>query len=653
MTGELNQKPSGKTASLCVAASFRENTKLTSLQLFRAVVGANGAGKSTLLKAVVGEIDSDGKIVVGTKETVGYLQQTAVAGSNNTIFDEAASGMTKLVQAKADMEKAMSIGDLDALDRATTIYDAIDGPKQEQKVATVLNGLGFVDTNMRCDELSGGWQMRVAFARLLLSEPSLCLMDEPSNHLDKSAMKWLARYLKNYDGDGSMVLVTHNVDLLKSMDHIAEVIPGPGSLQIYKSCNYDQYLELKAERASSAKSEYARNVEKAAKLQAFVDRFGASATKASAAQSRVKQLEKMEAQGLLDAPAEDVMAQRFKPSLVLSDPPRSIGEVLMELNEASIGYNNEVLVKDVNLQITKGMKLLIRGANGSGKSTCLKSLQGSIPLVRGDRAVNPDVRLGIFKQDLAQELDVTARAVDLVLSNAREGTDGDITVSEEQARSTMGRLGLQGEKPLRRIADLSGGEKARVALAMFATKASNIYLLDEISNHLDEETVIAVGEALNQWDEHGRGAVVVVSHDENLCSHIEFTHVATVRDGHLSLEQRAARASDWVVSSMSEQALPASGNARSDTVAGKKTTQEIDPQLRKKAFNAPKRIGKLEALITQAEEKVAELEEEMLGNGNDVGKLVDLTKEKDAIQLKVTEYMEEWEELETILEMVG
>jgi ATP-binding cassette subfamily F protein 3 len=443
------------------------------------------------LKAIVGEIQYDGAIHLGNAN-IGYLKQTAVAGSNRTVFDEAASAMKDVETAKQDLQRAQEMvaaaTDADeslllALDRATSRYEAIGGYTQEQKVATMLKGLGFNDLQIRCDEISGGWQMRVAFCKLLLSEASLTLMDEPGNHLDASARQWLAKYLKDYDGDGTMILVTHDIQLLSSMDHIAEVTP-TGNLQIYKSCTYSQYLELKEQRAKAAEAEFEKNQKKAAKLQGFVDRFGASATKASAAQSRVKELEKMERQGLLDAPPEALIVERFKPTLILPDPPKAIGETLLSLKNAEIGYDKP-LVENVNLDITRGMKLLVRGPNGAGKSTLLHSLRGTLPLLQGERKENQQLRLGVFTQDLAQELDGNAQAVDVVTQYAR--SDYDITISDQQARGVMGRLGLSGEKSLRRIKELSGGEKARVALSMFAIKPSNCLILDEASNHLDQE----------------------------------------------------------------------------------------------------------------------------------------------------------------------
>jgi ATPase subunit of ABC transporter with duplicated ATPase domains len=440
-----------------------------------AVVGSNGCGKSTLLKAIMEDLPYDGTLTVGTTQKVGYLQQTAVAGSTKTVLDEAASAMADVAAAKVALARAEakvissnnpSDQDLQALDKATQQFEQVGGYQQEQEVSSMLKGLGFTNLTQRCDELSGGWQMRVSFARMLLSKPSLCLMDEPGNHLDRSARKWLAHYLSNYDA-GAMILVTHDVELLEAMDHIAEI--QAGSLQTYKSCTYSQYLDLKEERALAAQSEYERNLEKAAKLQQFVDQWGASATKAKAAQSRVKQLEKMKQQGELDAPPESVLQERFRPRLVLPRPPKSLGDTLLSLKNAQVGYT-EPLVSNINFDIQRGMKILIRGPNGSGKTTMLDSLRGTLPLVGGDRVENESLRLGVFTQDLAQELDVSARAVDLVTAYAREGSHGDIHISDKEARTVMGGLGLRGEKSLRKIEALSGGEKARVALAMFALK---------------------------------------------------------------------------------------------------------------------------------------------------------------------------------------
>eukprot|EP00592_Proboscia_alata_P006477 CAMPEP_0194357088 /NCGR_PEP_ID=MMETSP0174-20130528/4621_1 /TAXON_ID=216777 /ORGANISM="Proboscia alata, Strain PI-D3" /LENGTH=632 /DNA_ID=CAMNT_0039126963 /DNA_START=63 /DNA_END=1961 /DNA_ORIENTATION=+ len=519
------------------------------------IVGINGAGKSTLLGAITGTVRMDsGAAYVHSKVRVGYLRQSAVSGSERTVFDEAKSEMTLIEDARKLLESTSKIvedGDfseeaLDKLAAAQEEFQNQGGYEQEQMVNVVLKGLGFApeDTAQLCTDFSGGWQMRIALARLLLSKPSLLLLDEPSNHLDSAARNWLGNYIANYDG--SVVLVSHDVSLMNaSVNSIAEITAG--TLLEYRSCTYNQYLDEKEFRAASAQAEYEKNLEEAANLQAFVDKFGAG-TKSKSAQSRVKALEKMRAEGKLTPPPVAVISNAKIPELVLPPPPKPLGENLMSLSNADIGYdpNDEPLLRDISLEIPRGMKLLLRGPNGAGKSTLLKALRGNVPemIQSGEVTYNEQLHLGVFTQDLAQELDPEVRAVDLVTSYAREGADGDITVTDEMARNVMGRLGLGGEKPLRKIAALSGGEKARVALSMFALKASNLLMLDEPSNHLDVGCIQGLANALGSWGGKD-GAVVVISHDREFCEKVGFTHVGTVTNGGLVLEQRALRDGDW------------------------------------------------------------------------------------------------------------
>lgn len=320
----------------------------------------------------MGEISYEGKITIGTTLTVGYLQQTSISGSNLSVFDEACSAMVEITKAKDELQlaeklvagsKAPSEKDLARLDKAIQKFERIDGFKQEHEVSSMLKGLGFQDMDQACNTLSGGWKMRVSLAKILLSKPSLCILDEPTNHLDRGSRRWLAEYLKNYE-DGAMILVTHDVELLDAMASIAEVQPGGQGISIYKSCTYSEYLALKQKRQESAEREFRKNTEKAAKLQEFVDKYGASATKASAAQSRVKQLKKMKEMGVLEAP---MLEQKFRPSLRLIEPPSSTNDILMKLTAGSIGYDaRSPLISHANLEIRRGMKILIRGHNGCG-----------------------------------------------------------------------------------------------------------------------------------------------------------------------------------------------------------------------------------------------------------------------------------------------
>jgi ABC-type multidrug transport system ATPase subunit len=280
----------------------------------------------------------------------------------------------------------------------------------------------------------------------------------------------------------------------------------------------------------------------------------------------------------------------------------------------------------------------------------MAAIRGSLSLLSGERKENEKLRLGYFTQDLAQQLDKSARAVDLVTAYAREGKFGDITISDEDARSVMGRLGLTGEKSLRKIADLSGGEKARVALSMFALKASNVILLDEPSNHLDVECIEALSKALNNWNIKD-GAIIVVSHDQAFCESVGFNTVGTVKDGSLKVEERGLTTSDWRLFDMNLPEMSVK-----DASASKELTpeeKEEQKRLRKLAYNAPKQIAKLENLIETAESKLANLDSEMLEVGTDVGRLVDLQKKKEKIEKDIMKYEKEWEELEEILTSVG
>lgn len=519
------------------------------------IVGINGAGKSTLLGAITGTVRMDtGAAYVHSNIRVGYLRQSAVSGSTRTVYEEAKSEMTLIEDARAKLESATKIvedGDyseeaLNELAEAEEEFQTQGGYEQEQMVDSVLKGLGFEpeDSDELCADFSGGWQMRIALARLLLSKPSLLLLDEPSNHLDSAAKDWLGKYIANYDG--SVVLVSHDVGLMDaSVNSIAEITAG--TLLEYRSCSYHQYLDEKVFRAESAQAQYQKNLEEAANLQAFIDKFSAG-TKSKSAQSRVKMLEKMKQEGKLTPPPVAVVTTARIPELVLPPPPKPYGENLMVLKNASIGYdpNEEPLLTNINLEIPRGMKLLLRGPNGAGKSTLLKALRGNVEsmIQEGSREENVQLKLGVFTQDLAQELDKDSTAVDLVTSYAREGADGDITITDQAARSVMGRLGLGGEKPLRKIAALSGGEKARVALSMFALKASNLLMLDEPSNHLDVGCIQGLANALSGWGGKD-GAVVVISHDREFCEKVGFTHVGTVMNGGIVLEQRPLQESDW------------------------------------------------------------------------------------------------------------
>jgi len=560
-----------------------------------AIVGPNGAGKSTLLKALIGRPDDDatvgpsipfGKVTVKPGTLVGYLEQTAVAGSTRTVRDEVMSRMGRLRKAKtalASAEAAVEGGDysegaLSTLADAQTEFEEAGGYTSDERVSKVLGGLGFAEADQArlVSSFSGGWQMRVALARLLLSEPELLVLDEPTNHLDAAARGWLARYLKDYPG--TLVLVSHDEDVLRSAaTSVAEV--RYGRLEAYRGRPYDKWLTERVERQQRQQAAYDAQQEEMARLQDFVDRFGAKASKASQAQSRLKQLERLRANAIpaptrtLDQRAARLVLPRPPPChtkmLRLSGSPGMESKVDGADGGASLGWDPALppLVRGVDLTLEKGHVLVVRGPNGAGKSTLMATLSEKLAPLEGEVTKGEGLDLGVFTQDLAQDLDSSMIALDHVTGLARQRNPG---LRDEEARTVMGTLGLSGDKAIRPIGQLSGGEKARVALAAFCLVPHTLLLLDEPTNHLDVGTIAALRDALASWTAEdapgGPGGVVVVSHDRAFCEALPVTHVATVADGVCVVEQRGLRDDDWAYDE--EDAMRGDATASVDDLRG-------------------------------------------------------------------------------------
>eukprot|EP00899_Mesostigma_viride_P021830 jgi/Mesvir1/29649/Mv21492-RA.3 len=454
------------------------------------LVGSNGCGKSTLLRAILGQKRCDGRIAISPQVHVGYLEQTAVSGSTRTVYEEVTSQMVRVNEAKramAEAEAAIERGDPKgpaALAQAQETLMAVGGYTVEQSVSRVLTGLGFTqeDWNTPCSEFSGGWQMRIALARLLLGqagegENSLILLDEPTNHLDSVARAWLQSYLRNVEG--TLVIVSHDTDLLQTVCNCMAEIRNK-KLHLYVG-NYDKFVKERELRQTQAVQAYKDQQAEIKKLQDYINRFGAKASKAASAQSRKKQLDKL-LENVLENPEEKGM-EEHQPgdaramALKLPHPPACHREVLKCRNLA-IGYggSSPVLVKDVDLVIERGQRMLVLGPNGCGKSTLMKTLAGTLAPVDGELELGEGAKIGFFTQDLAQDLPKDKVAVDHVLEVVRKEDPG---VTLQQARGALGALGLRGPSQLRRIGDLSGGEKARIALAAFVLCPCNVLLLDE------------------------------------------------------------------------------------------------------------------------------------------------------------------------------
>ena len=456
------------------------------------LVGRNGAGKSTLMRVLTGQIEpDDGEIEMPKKARLGYLAQEAPGGSQTpfeTVLD-------------ADLERTRLLAEAEGLTDAERLADiherlnAIDAHSAPARAAKILVGLGF-DEEMQArplDSFSGGWRMRVALAALLFSDPDLLLLDEPSNHLDLEATLWLESFLKAYRG--TMLVVSHERDLLNNVvDHVLHLDHGQTTL--YQG-GYDAFERQRSERMAQAEATREKQLAQRAKLQSFVDRWGAKAHTARQAQSRMKALARM----------EPVAAALEDPSLSFDFPsPNEMRPPLMVIEGAAVGYvEGQPILRGLDMRIDPDDRIALLGRNGNGKTTLARLLAGQLAPMAGEIVAGGKLRVGYFTQYQVEELDGSDTPLQHM---ARLMPDAPPKI----VRAQLGRFGFSGERAMREVGKMSGGERARLALALVTRDAPHMLILDEPTNHLDVDAREALVQALGAYD----GAVVVVSHDRHM-----------------------------------------------------------------------------------------------------------------------------------------
>ncbi|MXP27179.1 ATP-binding cassette domain-containing protein [Altererythrobacter indicus] len=456
------------------------------------MVGRNGAGKSTLMKALIGQIDPDeGSIDVPRRAKLGYIAQEAPAG-DSTPFETVLA---------ADIERAELMAELECdpdLNRMGDIHErllAIDAYSAPARAARILVGLGFDEgmQQQKLDDFSGGWKMRVALAALLFSAPDVLLLDEPSNHLDLEATLWLENFLKSYPA--TILLISHERDLLNNVaDHILHL--QGGKLMLYPG-GYDSFEKQRAARAAQIEATRAAQEAQRAKLADYVARNSARASTAKQAQSRAKMLARM--QPIASMIEDPEMSFRFP-------DPEELRPPLVTLDLAAVGYTEEKpILQRLNLRIDPDDRLALLGRNGNGKTTLARLLAGQLPPMEGGMSSTPKLRIGYFTQYQVEELAGDATPFDH-MSRAMEGKP------PEKVRAQLGRFGFSGDKAMTNVRQLSGGERARLALALVTREAPHILILDEPTNHLDVDAREALVQALNDY----QGAVILISHDRHM-----------------------------------------------------------------------------------------------------------------------------------------
>ena len=597
-----------------------------------ALVGKNGAGKSTLLKILVGEEEpTSGEINKKKDISLSYLAQDSRFESENTIYDEMLhvfDDLRRTEQQLRQMELEMGEKSGEDLEKLMSDYDRLSenfrqagGFTYEADIRAILNGFKFDESmwQMKIAELSGGQNTRLALSKMLLEKPNLLVLDEPTNHLDIETIAWLENYLVNYSG--ALIIVSHDRYFLDKVATITLDLT-KHSLDRYVG-NYSRFVELKEQKQATEAKNYEKQQKEIAALEDFVNRNLVRASTTKRAQSRRKQLEKMER---LDKPEAGKKAANMT-----FQSEKTSGNVVLTVENVAIGYDGEVLSQPINLDLRKMNAVAIVGPNGIGKSTFIKSIVDQIPFIKGEKRFGANVEVGYYDQTQSK-LTPSNTVLDELWNDFK-------LTPEVEIRNRLGAFLFSGDDVKKSVGMLSGGEKARLLLAKLSMENNNFLILDEPTNHLDIDSKEVLENALIDFD----GTLLFVSHDRYFINRVA-THVLELSENGSTLylgdydyyvekkaEVEMTHAEETSTSNQAKEASPVN-----DYQAQKENQKEVRKLMRQ--------IENLEAEIEELESQSQAISEQMLET-NDAGKLMELQAELDKISHRQEEAMLEWEEL--------
>ena len=608
-----------------------------------AIVGRNGAGKSTLLKIIAGEYSFDGGELIKPKDvTLGYLAQNTGLQSDSTIWDEyyaIFSHLTAMQDSMQKLELKMTKEEVYSnqaeYDKVMAEYDHLQHTFKEQggyqfeaDIRSILSGLGFKneDYQTAISALSGGQKTRLALGKLLLTKPDLLILDEPTNHLDIETLSWLERYLQSYPG--AVLIVSHDRYFLDQVVNIVYEISNHRHQKFVG--NYSKYLELKAAQYEQEMKQFEKQQEEIAKLEDFVQRNIARASTTKRAQSRRKQLEKIER---LDRPQGDDASANFSFSI-----EKQSGNEVLKVHDVFVGYNRVPTVQSpITFNVSRGESIALVGPNGVGKSTLLKTIIGDLESLQGDIQFGANVSIGYYDQEQAK-LTSNKRVLD-------ELWDDYPLKPEQEIRTILGNFLFSGDDVTKIVSTLSGGEKARLALAKLMMKKANFLILDEPTNHLDLDSKEVLENALIDYP----GTILFVSHDRYFMNRLS-TNTFELEPNGLTIYLGDY---DYYVFKKTEtlEKLKAQEEERNSTVQSdtrKTTDYQADKEEKKKQRQIQRRLDELEKMITELESQIEELELELCKPEvyGDYEKVNTITEQKNNLEAQLLESMEEWESLQ-------
>ena len=598
-----------------------------------ALVGKNGAGKSTLLKILVGEEEpTSGEINKKRDLSLSYLAQDSRFESSNTIYDEMLhvfDDLRKTEKTLRQMELEMGEktgADLEKLmqdyDRLSEEFRQAGGFTYEADIRAILNGFKFDESmwQMKIEELSGGQNTRLALAKMLLEKPNLLVLDEPTNHLDIETIAWLENYLVNYSG--ALLIVSHDRYFLDKVATITLDLT-KHSLDRYVG-NYSSFVEQKEQKLLTEAKNYEKQQKEIAALEDFVNRNLVRASTTKRAQSRRKQLEKMER---LDKPEAG-----NKSAHMTFHSDKTSGNVVLTVEEAAVGYDNQVLSEPINLDIRKMNAVAIVGPNGIGKSTLIKSIVGQIPFIKGEARFGANVEVGYYDQTQSK-LTPHNSVLDELWNDFK-------LTPEVEIRNRLGAFLFSGDDVKKTVGMLSGGERARLLLAKLSMENNNFLILDEPTNHLDIDSKEVLENALIDFD----GTLLFVSHDRYFINRVA-TQVL-----ELSEEGSTLYLGDYDYYLEKKAELEALAAAKAEAVSVSSTEEvtsndyHLQKQNQKELRKITRRIEQLEAEMEELDQKIQDITETMHST-NDAADLVQLQSELDQLTVQQEAVMEEWAEL--------